>query len=85
MVRRVPVRTSPGNPFNQPQGDPVATSAQAPLVPCQAAHCTENTPPPVPPPDPGLQPAPSVELDAPVGVSCARAEMSLVLVAHEGL
>lgn len=35
MVKKVPVRTSPGDPSDLPQGSPVATSVQAPLAPCQ--------------------------------------------------
>lgn len=41
--------------------------------------------PPAPPQVSGLQPAAFVEVDAPVGVGGARAEMGVVLVSHEGL
>lgn len=93
MVRKAPVKTSSGDPSDQPQGSPITTSTQAPLAPCQVARALPvaqgvfpaGIPPSAPPRDPGLQPAASVELDAPVGGSGAWAEMGVVLVAHEGL
>lgn len=36
VVKRAPLRTSPGDPSDLPLRSPVATSVQAPLTPCQA-------------------------------------------------
>ena len=93
-MKKVPVRTSPGDPSDLPHGSPVATSVQAPLTPYQVewaplpivqGRFPQGLRPPAPPRVPGLQPATSVELDAPVGVGGAWAEMSVVLMSHEGL
>lgn len=79
------MRTSPGNPSDQSQGGRyhfspgwVGSSAQAEEHSPQGLHSCS-------PLRPGLQPASSVELDAPVGVGSARTKVSVVLVAHEGL
>lgn len=93
-MKRVPVRTSPGDPSDPPQGSPAATSVQAPLTPCPVewaplpivqGRLPWGPRPPAAPRVSGLQPAAFVEVDAPVGVGGAGAEMAVVLVSHEGL
>lgn len=54
-----------------------------------SVHCPGTVPTEMAPPilsyGSGLQPAGSVEVDTPVGISSAWAKMGAVLVAHEGL
>lgn len=93
VVKRDPLRTSPEDPFDLLLRSPVATSVQAPLTPCQAEWAPlpfvrglpTGTPVSCSPRVPGLQPASSVELDAPVRAGSAWAKMRLVLMLHEGL
>lgn len=77
---RVPVRTSPDTLLTCPKEAQLLV--QAPLAIAQGRLPIQ---PPAPPRVGGLQPAPLVELDAPVGVGCAWAKMGAVLVSHEGL